>query len=328
MKTINKIRNTICFIIALFLFFSCKDNQSKAKDLGNNLEKNINNESSDSLTKSQKKINLVLWNLVDVTRFFGKTIEETDLEAFKNYRISIETDTIIINNNKAKFITGEIVSQKILGKGSLYGYYTEYVKSKYDIDVTKKFPFLDIDIDDASKPPFLKFFLNSGGALYTNDYLFLYTNDDYLLVYKKAKAETNTNTDTTEILYNKKHNPLKTNYKQFKSSTIKNLEKYSCGEQSVRYIELPNRNDINLILVPQDCGDFPYRYLLLTIIANEVKDNLYVEGEWYEPENDTTKEITTFSIDKNFIINVKTQTSSSSIEEKYTISNEGRIIKN
>ena len=79
--------------------------------------------------------------------------------------------------------------------------------------------------------------------------------------------------------------------------------------------------------MPQDCWDFPYRFYLLTIKNNKLIDNLYVEGEWYESDDEDNKEITSFSIDENFDIIVKTQTSKSSKSEIYKINNEGKLIK-
>lgn len=54
---------------------------------------------------------------------------------------------------------------------------------------------------------------------------------------------------------------------------------------------------------------------------------MYVEGEWYESDDEDNKEITSFSIDENFDIIVKTQTSKSSKSEIYKINNEGKLIK-
>lgn len=125
MRTIYKIKNTLHFIIVLFMVLSCKDTLSKGQSI-NNIGKGLNEEQ----TNIPKDSNLTLWELIDVQRFFGKAVEEVDLETLKNYNVSFKSDTIIIDNKKAKFSRGEIDSQKMLGKGSLYDYYTEYVKKK------------------------------------------------------------------------------------------------------------------------------------------------------------------------------------------------------
>ncbi|WP_051951627.1 hypothetical protein [Flavobacterium sp. ASV13] len=116
-------------------------------------------------------------------------------------------------------------------------------------------------------------------------------------------------------------------YSLLDCNSIIGIEKYNCNSDKLRYISLPNKENINVILVPQDCGDFDYRYYLLTIKGDKVVGNLYVEGEWYEPEDEKNKEITSFSIDREYNLVVKTQTPNSSILENYVIKNGGNIIK-
>lgn len=116
-------------------------------------------------------------------------------------------------------------------------------------------------------------------------------------------------------------------YEKLLCNSIKGAEKFSCNQDSLRYISLPQKDDIHIILVPQDCGDFAYRYYLLTIKNNTIIDNLYVEGEWYEPDDEESKEITSFSLDDKYNITVKTKSVSSSKSEKYIITNEGKILK-
>jgi hypothetical protein len=129
------------------------------------------------------------------------------------------------------------------------------------------------------------------------------------------------------FLYDKKNNPKTVKYQIIETSSIKGLEKYSCGEPKTRYLPLPKKTDISIFLVPQDCGDFEYRYYLITIKNNTVIDNLYVEGEWSEPDGEQDKETTSFSMDKKYILIVKTQTSTSSKSENYIINDDGKIIK-
>lgn len=134
-----------------------------------------------------------------------------------------------------------------------------------------------------------------------------------------------------------KQSNIKLPYKSVNSKTlgyslldcnfISGIEKYSCNSVKLRYISLPNKDDLNVILVPQDCGDFDYRYYLLTIKNNKVIGNLYVEGEWYEPEDEKNKEITSFSIDRDYNLVVKTQTPNSSILQNYVIKKGGNIVR-
>ncbi|REC61966.1 hypothetical protein DRF65_13140 [Chryseobacterium pennae] len=116
-------------------------------------------------------------------------------------------------------------------------------------------------------------------------------------------------------------------YNYLKCNDIKGLQKLACEKENIRYIPLPTKNDINIILIPQDCGDFSYRFYLVTIKNNSVVGNLYVEGEWQEPEDDSSKEVTTFSLDNKYNLQVKTKTNTSLIIKNYIISSNGEIVK-
>lgn len=69
---------------------------------------------------------------------------------------------------------------------------------------------------------------------------------------------------------------------------------------------IPSKQDIEVFLVPMDCGDFSYRYYLITVKSKAVVDNIYVEGEWNEPDDRENPEVTTFSIAENYMIAIKT----------------------
>lgn len=116
-------------------------------------------------------------------------------------------------------------------------------------------------------------------------------------------------------------------YNYLKCTDIKGLQKLACEKENIRYIPLPTKNDINIILIPQDCGDFSYRFYLVTIKNNTIVGNLYVEGEWQEPEDDSSKEVTTFSLDNKYNLQVKTKTNASVIIKNYVISSNGEIVE-
>jgi uncharacterized protein YcfL len=145
---------------------------------------------------------------------------------------------------------------------------------------------------------------------------------------KGLVKENNNKQSSSEIIYNKKNNPKTTSYQTIETSSIKGLEKFSCNEKKTRYILLPGKSDIKLFLVPQDCGDFQYRYYLIAVKDNKVTGDLYVEGEWYEPDNEEDKEIRSFSLDNKHNVLVKIQTADSSKSETYSIKDNGSFVKN
>ncbi|MEO8234268.1 MAG: hypothetical protein ABI549_02535 [Flavobacterium sp.] len=117
--------------------------------------------------------------------------------------------------------------------------------------------------------------------------------------------------------YAKKTDIKKVAYNNLKCN-IRGVEELLCGEKNLRYISLPSFKNIKVILVPMDCGDFNYRYFLVTIFQNKVVSKQYVEGEWYEPGDDSYKEVTSFTIDEDYTITITTnaiESGQSSIKE-------------
>ena len=81
-----------------------------------------------------------------------------------------------------------------------------------------------------------------------------------------------------------------------------------------------------------DCGDFNYRFYLATIFENKLLSKLYVEGEWYEPEDDSYKEISSFSIDEDYKITVTKKSfengkNTTTEVTNYTIDPDGIFVK-
>lgn len=263
-------------------------------------------------------------------------MENSDLIDIKKYQINIESDTIIINNEKAKFKIGEIDTKKMLGKGSLYDFYTEYVKNKYNIDISKKFPYLDLDIDDASKETFSKFFLKSGGALYIDNYLFLYTNDDYLLVYKDKGIP-----KFAEIYNNLPQINLPIKSLETSEGVIQ-LKKIP--ETYQRYLKLEDYStefkggqlpkvgtEIFPIIISANDNGSGQEIILIYTFSKEFKVTDYLELEYsYEIEYGNVQ--ATFNIKPNYLIEiVKTEYKDNStkiIETKqYKINDSGKFIE-
>lgn len=86
--------------------------------------------------------------------------------------------------------------------------------------------------------------------------------------------------------------------------TIEGIDELLCDNSALRYISLPNFENRKVVLIPVDCGDFNYRFYLATIFENKLLSKLYVEGEWYEPGNESYKELSSFSIDEDYKITV------------------------
>ncbi len=326
-------KKVIQLIIASVLLFCCKDNLAQEKTVENSLQQKIN--SVNNPTNLKNEIDLISWELIDVTRFFNLPIEKSDYENFKNEKISFRKDTLIINTEKAIFFTGNVSSKKRLGKGSLYSSFTEYLLSKYNIDISKNYPFLDINNENAFKEPFRKYF-SEGSVLYTDGYLFLYTNEDYLLVFKKKE------TNNFSKIYNslpKIKLPIKSSFNNsnvFRLDKISdtyqqylNLEDYSSEFKGAQLSKIGD--EIYPILISVNDDGSGQDILLIYTLSNEFRVIDYLQLEYsYEIEDGNVQ--ATFNIKSDYSIEItKTEykdTSTKIIEiDRYKINDSGKFIK-
>lgn len=315
------------FAIFVLLFVSCNANS-----------KNEANESSSLSEQRQNSIKNGL-ELVDVTRFFNQSIEAHDLEQFHKNELNITAHTIRLNESEVHFTREKLHPHKILGKGSLYEYFKQYISDKYNLQLGDEVTYLNVNYEDVTKEPFKRFFLGGESAIILKNYLFLYTNDFYLLTYKldenvvseEDKIRSDYLFSSALLPYQKTIDITKVNYQKIRVKKIEGVDDFACGEQELRYILLDKDESLQLILVPMDCGDFSYRFYLLSIKENKLIAQLYVEGEAYEPDNDKIREKTSFTIDKNSIITVKT--SNRNFEKgkddtkKYKVLSDGLIVE-
>lgn len=136
---------------------------------------------------------------------------------------------------------------------------------------------------------------------------------------------------TIELPYSQKIDINKIKYNTT-NCKFEGIDELLCDSSTLRYIALPNSENRKVILVPVDCSDFDYRFFMATIFENKLLSKLYVEGEWHEPEDDSYKEITSFSIDEDYVITVTKKslengknTATESI--KYLIDFDGSFVK-
>lgn len=169
--------------------------------------------------------------------------------------------------------------------------------------------------------PFYEMFIS-------NNFLFFYDENYYCFVPKEVEESLHV---TKLSPYQKKININTIVYKKMPVTTIKGLSDFACGEEQIRYVDLEKIDNLSLFLVPLDCGDFPYRFYLISSINSSVVSSLYVEGERSEPGKDDILEETSFIIDEKSTIIVKTTNKEfeqgKNEEKKYQILEDGRIIE-
>ena len=169
--------------------------------------------------------------------------------------------------------------------------------------------------------PFYEMFIS-------NNFLFFYDENYYCFVSKEVEESLHV---AKLSPYQRKININTIVYKKMPVTIIKGLSDFACGEEQIRYVDLEKIDNLSLFLVPLDCGDFPYRFYLISSINSSVVSSLYVEGECSEPGKDDIVEKTSFIIDEKSTIIVKTTNKEfeqgKNEEKKYQILEDGRIIE-
>lgn len=221
--------------------------------------------------------------------------------------INLTKDSIFLNNGIEESIySGNINSKKFFRRDYLYNYYTKFLYEKFNINLKNEL--LYFRNKNIHKKSDLKNYFDEGFIV--EEYLFAINEPEGIIIVFKNKKSKNHSSCLIEnyfdLPYDKKIN-IKTVQYNILQCEIKGASDFFCGTDKLRYISLSKKNDVNLILVPMDCGDSPYRLYLLTIKNNQIISNLYVEGVLSEPENIDNLETTSFEIDENYIIKVKTE---------------------
>ncbi|MFC6269746.1 hypothetical protein [Frigoriflavimonas asaccharolytica] len=304
----------LSFII--LLLFSCdKISSQKQKD-----QKEIKIEGKKNIEKKDAKN----WKFFKVFSLSPESNYICENEKYKNFSFNLIGDSVYVDSKYTDdvYIT-ELTPKSYFEKK----YLLETYKKRLNEELNLSFPFKIKTIrnkkayDKSSKLD--EYFQD---AFFIHNYLFIEDNGCIYTYIKNGENSDLTNSlvkKANGIIYKKKININTVKYETQKTINLIGAAEFSCGDENLRYVSLPKKGKIGLILIPQDCGDFLYNYYLFTILDNKIISNLYVEGEWFEPENEkTTIEATSFTIDSNFIISVKTNNK----EKKYIINKFGKII--
>ncbi len=272
----------------------------------NNLEvSNENKIVSDSLVpksignKSHNEKEWLFFKTVPISNSYSCTASD---EA--KLVIIIKNDSIVSAMNvEEKIYSGKIKTKSFLKRDYVYQSYKEILMKEFRLQLPDTIDYIRLrsfENDSQLKSHFTE-------AFFVKDYMFFEKNG-CLVCFKETDTQlTNVNCldkKNVTLPYSKKHSDEKENFKTT-DCTFSGGEDWFCGNEKLRYKHLFSQANISLILVPMDCGDFSDRYYILTINENKIISDLYAEGEWYEPEDNNYKEISSFSIDKNKVITIK-----------------------
>lgn len=298
--------------IFVFLLSSCKDNES-------NNNNNLNNNEKKEIISNEEELKNILgtWNWRSEDKSEEFTIK---IKNIVNDSVFGQYCAVTDNGNKLDCDFDDINNIKgIIVKDKIYLNFNSFFGAKNgqaEIKISQNYIEWKI-----TKSPIGEYYSPKSVTLHKKEH----KNES------KSNEINEIGLSNVSLIYDEKIDINKVKY-NILDDKIKGAEKFLCEEKEIRYIQLPKKGNVNLILVPQDCADFNYRFYLLTILNDKVISNQYVEGEWYEPDDDSYKEIKSFIINENYIITVTTnsiENGKTSLKEKlnYEISDKGVLKK-
>lgn len=307
----------LIYLFTLLLLFSCKKSNSSAI-----VEKKVIEIQKKEII--QERDNWLFYRTISLSPSYSCTDAKLRL-----FQIDVSNDSIYINNKYTDDVYTKMISpENYFEHKYLYESYIKILKKEFNLDFPKKILTIRNKKVYDKNSELDKYFQD---AFFINEYMFYEKDGCIVCLKKKSKNNICFEKNSQSFPYYKKH-PIENIKYEILQCDIIGAKEFSCSGEALRYISLPNYNNINLIMVPQDCGDNPYRFFLLTIKDNKIISNLYVEGELTDPEIIENAELTNFMIDQNHIINVNTKividkkVQSEEIQ-KYKIDEEGKIIK-
>ena len=287
--------------------------------------------------------------------------DENILSELRQMTITINNDTICINGKyKAKIVKKKSSTNKYFGDSETLKRYFMSECANKGVNIIDSIVYWELEYDSAY-PNFSFDNYSLWGTLIGNEnYICLVYNQVYVLWFEKSNSSSHqektvkeeelptANSTTTEtdnvnqntqsqsciapskytLPYNRQLDYENVSYELLSEQAIiqpDNPEQACYAEDGkIRYIPLPNKNNISIIIAPQDGGDFPYRYYLFTIIENKIIDSMYVEGEWCEPGSDDIIK-TSFSIDTAYKITISASSKTHTDVKSYCINAMGEF---
>lgn len=278
------------------------------------------------------------WKLAQIGFPYGEnTLNDNDkiiLSELKQMTLTINDDYLYINDKyKTKIVKKTSSTNNYFGDSeTLKSYFIREFDNK-KVNITDSISYWELE-GESSYPDFSFENYSLWGTIIGNeDYICLVYNQVFVLWFKNSSNEYSENQlcitpSKFTLPYNERLDYKNISYESIPEATLKQPDnpEQSCYSENgkIRYISLPNKNNISIIIVPHDGGDFPYRYYLYTIIGDKLIDSIYAEGEWSEPGSDETV-TTSFSIDTEYKITITTNSKDFTDIKNYRINDIGKF---
>ena len=219
---------------------------------------------------------------------------------YEDFYFSISNDSVFINNNYTdNVISGELKSDVLYKK---YGISKEFLLKNFNISLPDKIKYVrNVKAYDSSSK--LEDYFRD--AFYIDKYIVFEFGGCVYCYEKKKGAKTLSQSYEQSLL------PISSqSLSKMKSIDLdkKVFFEYACGSQPKGFF-LGKRDDFDIFIVNNDCGDFVFRDLLV-VKSNKIVSKLNIESDSWDIEKEESQKIkdeniVTFNIDKELMISLK-----------------------
>lgn len=332
----------IIYILILLINISCKTNDEKA-DKNISTSEDVNNVAESNSLKSEntsfKGESYTFYKAYYFQANANDTpeIQEDEIvKRFKKLDIKLSKDTISINNVKSYYNIEKKNSRKFFGKEYLYAYYLDAFKKGFNVDIKDTVSYVNLDIENNDKSPFVDYFFEAGDAVFMNNCLFL-NFGRYIICFKNDQAKAESDNKYCELPFDleqkdKLANSNKDSYSKAYPKLIdsklleikKIISEVSDGDNADEIFQINNGGLPFDSFVYCTYGDSDSQTLI------NVKNNKIIGKEaigYAMPDNETYQ---SFVINKDLTIDVydvNYNSRSKKILERHQIKQDGSIVK-
>ena len=301
----NKMKLIITLLFVI-INFGCKENIEKKELKNSNISDTVSQNSYSSINNVEennikKNKNTENWKFYKVVPIYNG--ESCDIEKYRNFKFNVINDSVYINQNYTDDVfSGEIKSETLLKKHSLT---KEFLNENFNVNVPITFKYIRNKKASQSESKLNLYFED---AFYIDNYLF-FEKGDCLYCFVKEVSE-----NKTSINYDKIGFPLSNDkLSKIKSYSLKEptLNQYKCGgDDGIMGYYIDKINNFSIYIVENGCGDFIFKDLVI-LKDGKLISKILVESESWDVEkmessNIKNETLTTFNIDSNFKLSIKT----------------------
>jgi hypothetical protein len=274
--TIQNINSMTKFLIIIYIFISISCTEKNTSQINSTLDSvTIHDNNLISNTGNPDSNKSIYKDLIGIWNFQKAVLASEDDSPDKEKLLLVNDKTIEIIDNLL-IVESNCRSEIVIDKISSLNYWGNEKNLAY-----QKISFKRAGLNLPDSILTIKNIRDNEGCslpfselLYFDDKI-ISTMYPYVIVFKKSNEDCFSSTiDLHTPFVSKDIKNLKIRHNM--QCTIKDLEKFRCGNDAIQYYKLGSNNEFTYLIFPQDCGDSEFSYFLI-LKENKIIDELIID---------------------------------------------------